>query len=53
MPTLQTIFIFMGVSIVANMTPGPSMLYVLSQSLGRGKRVVFSQKEANSRSEAC
>ena len=37
MPTLETILLFMTATLVLNLTPGPSILYVMSRSLGQGR----------------
>lgn len=37
MPTIETIILFMAAALALNVTPGPSILYVMSRSLGQGR----------------
>ena len=37
MPTFETIMLFMAAALVLNVTPGPSIMYVMSRSLGQGR----------------
>lgn len=37
MPTIETIIVFMGAALALNVTPGPSILYVMSRSVGQGR----------------
>lgn len=37
MPTTETIVMFMVAALALNVTPGPSIMYVLSRSLGQGR----------------
>lgn len=37
MPSLETILLFMSATLVLNITPGPSILYVMSQSFSQGR----------------
>src|SRR3989441_10370635 len=37
MPTIETIMLFMGAALAVNMTPGPSIAYVMSRSFGQGR----------------
>lgn len=36
MPTIETIMLFMAAALALNVTPGPSILYVMSRSVGQG-----------------
>jgi threonine/homoserine/homoserine lactone efflux protein len=36
MPTLETVLIFLAAALALNVTPGPSILYVMSRSVGQG-----------------
>jgi threonine/homoserine/homoserine lactone efflux protein len=37
MPALETVLLFMTAALALNMTPGPSVMYVMSRSLGQGR----------------
>ena len=37
MPTIETIILFMAAALALNVTPGPSILYVMSRSVGQGR----------------
>jgi threonine/homoserine/homoserine lactone efflux protein len=37
MPTIETIMLFMGAALALNVTPGPSIAYVMSRSFGQGR----------------
>ena len=37
MPTTETIILFMAAALALNVTPGPSILYVMSRSVGQGR----------------
>lgn len=37
MPTVETLILFMGAALALNVTPGPSILYVMSRSVGQGR----------------
>lgn len=37
MPTTETIIVFMAAAVALNVTPGPSILYVMSRSVGQGR----------------
>ncbi len=37
MPTVETIIVFMAAALALNVTPGPSILYVMSRSVGQGR----------------
>ena len=37
MPTVETIILFMAAALALNVTPGPSILYVMSRSVGQGR----------------
>ncbi len=37
MPSLETLLLFMAATLVLNLTPGPSILYVMSQSISQGR----------------
>lgn len=38
MPSIQTITLFMATAMALNMTPGPSIFFILSRCLGQGRR---------------
>jgi threonine/homoserine/homoserine lactone efflux protein len=38
MPSVQTITLFMATALALNVTPGPSILFILSRCLGQGRR---------------
>jgi threonine/homoserine/homoserine lactone efflux protein len=40
-PTLETILLFMAAALALNVTPGPSILYVMSRSVGQGTAAGF------------
>lgn len=42
MPTAQTIALFMGTALALNLTPGPSILFILSRCLGQGRRAAIA-----------
>lgn len=37
MPAIETVILFMAASLALNVTPGPSILYVMSRSVGQGR----------------
>lgn len=37
MPTIETIIVFMAAALALNVTPGPSIAYVMSRSFGQGQ----------------
>src|SRR3989442_14667196 len=37
MPTIETIVLFAGAALTLNVTPGPSIAYVMSRSFGQGR----------------
>lgn len=37
MPTVETVIFFMAAALALNVTPGPSILYVMSRSVGQGR----------------
>jgi len=37
MPAIETIILFMAAALALNVTPGPSILYVMSRSVGQGR----------------
>lgn len=37
MPTIETVILFMAAALALNVTPGPSILYVMSRSVGQGR----------------
>ena len=37
MPSLETIMLFMATALVLNLTPGPSILFILSRCLAEGR----------------
>ncbi len=37
MPTIQTTLLFMAAALMLNVTPGLSIMYVMSRSLGQGR----------------
>jgi threonine/homoserine/homoserine lactone efflux protein len=37
MPAIETVLLFMTAALTLNMTPGPSVMYVMSRSLGQGR----------------
>lgn len=37
MPTIETVIVFMAAALALNVTPGPSIMYVMSWSLGQGR----------------
>ena len=37
MPTIETIILFMAAAVALNVTPGPSILYVMARSVGQGR----------------
>src|SRR3989442_4734407 len=37
MPTIETIMLFMGAALALNVTPGPSIAYVMSRTFGQGR----------------
>lgn len=37
MPTIETVMLFMAAAVALNVTPGPSILYVMSRSVGQGR----------------
>jgi len=37
MPTIETVIVFMAAALALNVTPGPSILYVMSRSVGQGR----------------
>ena len=42
MPRVQTIMLFMATALALNLTPGPSILFILSRCLGRGRSAAIA-----------
>jgi threonine/homoserine/homoserine lactone efflux protein len=42
MPTVETTMLFMATALALNLTPGPSILFILSRCLGQGRRVAVT-----------
>ena len=42
MPTVQTIMLFMGTALALNLTPGPSILFILSRCLAQGRNAAIA-----------
>ena len=43
MPTVQTIVLFMTTALALNLTPGLSILFILSRCLGQGRRAATAR----------
>jgi len=41
-PNVQTVMLFMATALALNLTPGPSILFILSRCLGQGRKAAVA-----------